>query len=460
MENIHVNLNDRTVGQIQFAPSGQYLAHDEKLKGFYLLVGKKSRRYMVKGRLRAPGKSPLTVKVSVGDATEITAAKARVIAAGYLSEIKQGRHPKPDDVRSESLVAEVVAETAAVEAATADGPTLLEAWEEYKAALIKKERSARTIRGYEDHVTQLFKTWNDTPLKELADDPAKVKRRHSAITEANGPYAANGAMRTLSAIYNYAYLNHRKVLPRDNPVEVVDFNKEHRRNTSMGLTDLPGWFGEMARIENPIRREFHLFTLLSSSRPAALKAAKPEHLHLDRRVLHIPGPKGGSDRAFDIPLSRPMIACLMRAMRFSRSIHPEQARQWIFAAASKSGHISETKEDRKDLSKWGNDLRQTHRTLAVVARVPRVDAKLLMNHSLGGDVNDGYITRDKLVEDHLRAQQQAISDVVFRPVREEMTKHGPLRDWLGPRGARNTLKTAAAVDTHRQQPMPARPIAA
>jgi hypothetical protein len=45
--------------------------------------------------------------------------------------------------------------------------------------------------------------------------------------------------------------------------------------------------------------------------------------------------------------------------------------------------------------------------------VSEVDAKLLMNHAIPG-VNSGYITRHKLLEDHLRAQQQAISDVIMR----------------------------------------------
>jgi hypothetical protein len=44
--------------------------------------------------------------------------------------------------------------------------------------------------------------------------------------------------------------------------------------------------------------------------------------------------------------------------------------------------------------------------------VSEIDAKLLMNHSIPG-VNAGYITRHKLLEDHLRRQQQAISSAVF-----------------------------------------------
>ncbi|MFX9042824.1 integrase, partial [Acinetobacter baumannii] len=77
-------------------------------------------------------------------------------------------------------------------------------------------------------------------------------------------------------------------------------------------------------------REFHLFTLLSASRPTALKEARLEHLDLRRRVLHIPRPKGGADRAFDIPLSRQAINCLMRSIRFGRQMHPYEAKDWLF----------------------------------------------------------------------------------------------------------------------------------
>jgi hypothetical protein len=35
----------------------------------------------------------------------------------------------------------------------------------------------------------------------------------------------------------------------------------------MGVADLPAWFGQLALIQNPVRREFQLLMLLSGSRP-------------------------------------------------------------------------------------------------------------------------------------------------------------------------------------------------
>lgn len=213
----------------------------------------------------------------------------------------------------------------------------------------------------------------------------------------------------------------------------MDWNAEERRDTGMGTNDMKGWFKELATIENPVRREFHLFTLLSGSRPSALQKLKPGHIDFRRQTAHISKPKGGKKRAFDIPLSREMILCLIRAIRFGRKIYPSQAPEWIFPADSESGHLAETKEDPYTLSKWGNDLRQTFRTIATSAGVCEFDAKLLMNHTIPG-VNAGYITRYKLLEDHLRSQQQAISTAVFAAVRTALAENQSIRDWLG-RGA-------------------------
>jgi hypothetical protein len=169
----------------------------------------------------------------------------------------------------------------------------------------------------------------------------------------------------------------------------------------------------------------------SRSRPGALKRAEIKHFDFARRVLHLPRPKGGAKRAFDIPLSREMIRCLIRAMRASRMLHPENAERWIFAADSEEGHLIEHKEDRGQLSKWGNDLRQTYRTLGQAAGLSEVNMHLLMNHKLSG-VNEGYITRDKLMSDHLRHAQQALSSYIVQAA-AKAPRGGGARERIWPR---------------------------
>lgn len=116
---------------------------------------------------------------------------------------------------------------------------------------------------------------------------------------------------------------------------------------------------------------------------------------------------------------------------------------WVFAADSDTGHLVEQKEDRSVLSKWGNDLRQSFRTLAQVAGVSEFDARLLMNHAIPG-VNAGYITRSKILEDHLRAQQEAISCVLMKPALALAANERPVKSWLSPGAARATVRRADA----------------
>nr|WP_249811893.1 integrase arm-type DNA-binding domain-containing protein [Bradyrhizobium sp. 2] len=397
-----------------------------ELKGFFVVVGKRKRTFTVQGDLRQNGKRASSVRVSIGDTLEMSTRTARATAKEYLAQISKGKHPK---------VAKEEVQPADTSEAIPNGMPaaeimLREAWQrDLEAHLIRKGRSEKTISGYRDHVERVFMDWLETPLRELGMDPARVAKKHDETTKRNGPYMANGSMRMLRAIYNHARKTNRS-LPPDNPVDAVDWNHEERRDTGMGNSDLKGWFTKLAILDNPVRREFHLFTLLSGSMPTALQEVKPAHIDFRRRTLHISKPKGGRKRAFDIPLSREMILCLVRAIRFGMKMYPTQAKEWLFPADSESGHIAETKEDRETLSKWGNDLRQTFRTIATAACVSEFDAKLLVNHAIPG-VNAGYITRHKLLEDHLRGQQQAISSAVFAALGSSLTVDQSLRGWFG-----------------------------
>jgi site-specific recombinase XerD len=439
MADIRIPLTDKTIAQLSAPKDGWYLARDTELKGFFVVVGKRKRTFTVQGDLRQGGKRASSIRVSIGDASEMSTRAARATAKEYLAQISRGRHPKDDKQAERTNLA-----PAMESGGTIASITLRQAWERYlEAHLIRKSRSKKTIDGYRDHIERIFAEWLDTTLHELATDPARVAKKHDKVTRENGPYMANGAMRTLRAIYNHARKTN-KLLSPDNPADAVDWNEEERRNTGMRSGDLKCWFAQLAALDNPVRREFHLFTLLCGSWPTALQEARPEHIDFRRRALHIPKPKGGKKKAFDIPLSRQMVLCLIRAIRLGRQMYPPQAQEWLFPADSASGHLAETKEDREILSKWGNDLRQTFRTIATAAGVSEVDAKLLMNHAIPG-VNAGYITRHKLLEDHLRSQQQAISSAIFAALGASMTQEGSLQEWFGRDGSRRATQRAASM---------------
>jgi len=421
-----MSLTDKALEKLPLATDGQYVVRDTELKGFLVVVGKRRKTFTVKGEGWQDGKRK-NVYAAIGHVGDISARDARLTAKEAL--IRIGRGLPAIEVEEAEETGQPTDDTEG-SAPAVDGVTLWGAWERYlEAHLVRKNRSARTIASYTDHVERILKPWHDTSLKVLGEDPSLVATRHDEVSKENGPYIANGAMRTLRAIYNHARKTHR-YLPADNPVDAIDWNEEVRRDTGMGLKALPAWFDELFALDSPIRREFHLFSLLSGCRPGALKVAEVEHLDLRRRVLHIPAPKGGAKKAFDIPLSRAMIRCVIRAIRFGRQMHPDAAEQWIFAADSLDGHLVEQKEDRNVLSKYGNDLRQTFRTVGQAAEVSEIDIHILMNHSLQG-VNAGYITRNALLEDHLRRQQERISRTAGQAVATGRGKRrGAVLAWL------------------------------
>lgn len=396
MPDLRLPLTDKNLIGLPFAQTGQYRARDTDLGGFFVLIGSQTKSFMIQADLRLDGVRH-SVRMKVAEVGELSSRDARAKAKALLGRIADGEDPRPPRKAPPSLP----------EPST-HIPTLREAWGRFRVShLERKGRSGATVRIYKDHLERLFADWLDWPLSKLGDEPRLLADRHDQISKDNGPAIANGAMRSFRAVYNHARKTCR-ALPAENPSLAIDWNPEKRKDTAMGVADLPAWFAQLAQIPNPIRREFHLLMLLSGCRPEALKNVRVEDLNLRERLMHIRNPKGGADKAFDIPLSRAMLECIFRLRRIGPVIYPESGRVWLFPSDSPSGHMEEHKEKRTVLSHWGNDLRQTYRTLAQAAEISEVDMHLLMNHALPG-VNPGYITRSKLMRDHLRSAQEKLS---------------------------------------------------
>ena len=56
MHDQRLALTQKVITQLPSPAQGQYIVRDEEIKGFYLLVGKRRRTYMVQGDLRRNGR--------------------------------------------------------------------------------------------------------------------------------------------------------------------------------------------------------------------------------------------------------------------------------------------------------------------------------------------------------------------------------------------------------------------
>jgi len=65
MSRSRLSFSDRAIGALPFAASGRHIVRDEDVPGFFLLVGTRSKNFMIQGDLWDSGKRR-TIRVKVG----------------------------------------------------------------------------------------------------------------------------------------------------------------------------------------------------------------------------------------------------------------------------------------------------------------------------------------------------------------------------------------------------------
>ena len=383
-------LTEAIVRDLPSADGRQYVVRDPELKGFLVVVGKKSKSWAVQRDLwrgsRGNRRLIRSVRYTIGRVGIVPLRVAREKALEAISLIQQGidpNHQEPERIL-----------------------TLREGWSDYIAELHTKNRSPRTIADFE-YCLRYFKDWLDLPLGEIGADRASVRKRHQDVTRKHGPYAANHAMRTFRAMYNHA-LRVDVSLP-SNPVIAVTFHREERRDRVVTSAELPEWWQAIHALPNPIRRDFYLFLVLTGMRRSAAAAARWEHIDWKKRTLDVPNPKGGKKRAFQLPLST-----FLTDMLASRKEENEIAyagSPWVWPADSASGHLAEPKEPRRKLPP-PHVLRHTYGSFAKAAGLNEADIALLLNHKLPG-VTGGYI-HGRAIIDHLSLCQERVTAHILR----------------------------------------------
>lgn len=380
-------LTEANVRDLPYTDGRKYVVRDTEIKGFMVTVGRKSKSWAVQRDLwqgsRGNRRLVKTVRYTIGRVGIVPLRVARERAIEAISLIQQGIDPNNQE--PESIT------------------TLRTAWDDYLTVLRTKQRSPRTIDDFAFYLGY-FRDWADLPLVELGADRGSLRKRHQNITRKNGPYTANHAMRAFRSAYNHA-LRVDVSLPA-NPIIAVTFNKEERRDKVVLPTELPAWWQSIHEISSPIRRDFHLFLMFTGMRRRAAAAGRWEHLNWDDRTLDVPNPKGGKERAFQLPLS-PYLVELLTQRREENEI-AYAGSPWIWPADSASGHLEEPRDTKqKQALPAPHVLRHSYSSFAKAAGLHESDIALLLNHKLPG-VTGGYI-HGRAIIDHLAACQEQIT---------------------------------------------------
>jgi len=349
-------------------------AFDSKERGLYVRRGKHGVSYRAMADLpkRARPVGSRSVEVTVGHWPNLSVAKARAAAKVIIGQVKSGIDPRRPRVEADDL-------------------TFSAAWEMYRDVYAPKRGLRPSTLQFYDYCYRRLAHWHNTPLASIAKEPMAMEREHTRLTKTvkansrrkndHGMNAADASIGFLRAIYRYARSKYPDLPPwPERPVTM--HGRRSRAARGMGSDDLPEWWGQIRRIKNPLKRELTLFMLLSGLRSKDARSAKWEHLDEERRALFIPEPKGGASRAFSLPVSDQMLACVHRA-RESR-LAPSN---FIFPSArSKSGKHTDARAHFVDengnagRAKSGHDLRRTFANLAAEAGVPEETVAVLLNH--------------------------------------------------------------------------------
>lgn len=371
-----------TQALVERAPAperGRSILHaDPELRGFYLIVTPTKRSFYVQSMV-----SGRQVRTKIGDHPAMTAKDARAAAAKTLVGMRGGTNPNEERRK-----------------ARAKGITLRQALELHLAA---KPLSDRTVEDYRYYCDQYLGDWLDRTLAEIGTDRAAVRERHARISKKNGKTTADSTYRILRAVYNRGLREHPDLPP--NPTGNVDYHGQKRRKVDANADKLKAW-GKAVLDLSPIRRDMHLFFILTGMRRTAGVTARREHVNASGDTLHVPKPKGGAARAFDLPLSVALQDLVAHRLEENRKEYRKSP--WLFPSTSKSGHVSEVQQgELGDLT--GHALRHTYATLAIESGVPLAELKFLLNHA-ADSVTMGYLHPSI---EHLRGLQERASAYVL-----------------------------------------------
>jgi integrase len=386
-----IDITDAVVAAIPFEPHGDKFYRDRSLKGFSLRVGKRSKVFSCRADYYVDGRRVCTRRPPLGAVGEISADMARTKAMEAMRRVRAtGSTAQPGDPAK---------------------TTLRDVWPRYEAVMRKDGASPRTIADYADKIRLHLADWLDRPIASITRD--EVHRRHELISEASGPFAANGSCRVGRALWNFASDNlELPAMPSKNPFRSTRrdrlYAKEKARRNGMATAELPAWMKQLRELP-PLRASMHLFTLMSGMRRTTVLTMRWADVDFATATLAVPAPKGG--KPMQLPLSRPTALLLRFARRQGRMLLGQDS-PWCWPSPeSRDGHMVEVKE--RKLSAFGHRLRSSYATIAEEAAVSIIARKALMAHAIPNDVTQKhYVNRAALAPEFRKAQERISALIV------------------------------------------------
>lgn len=288
----------------------------------------------------------------------------------------------------------------------------IEAYIRNRITMKKMAASSEKLARY--NTARYLDGWKNRTLQEIGTDRAALMALHTRITEKHGAATCNQVVRLLSAVYRWHRDRTHSDLP-DWPRKVAEIHKIPARDWAYSDDELKAWWrttvkSKDGKVESrgvamlgPIKRMWWLTALFTGARKGSIEALRWADIDFDKKTIHFRVTKG--DRPYIVPMSE-KLAELLRAYYDSGDVPPSE---WVFPSSVKEdNHIVGVKNDKEGAGP-AHRLRHTFRTTLAQLGVSTDQARMLMGHSMGGDVSRGYITSSLVVES-LRPLTNAVAE--------------------------------------------------
>jgi len=264
-----------------------------------------------------------------------------------------------------------------------------------------KPLAPKTRDNYQYNTDKYLADWKSRALHDVGNDRAGFRFLIGQIKRKHGLATSNQVVRLVSAVYRWQ----RKIdssLPEP-PTTAVEIEPMHARDWAYSSEELEKWWYSRERKQDEttekgvktlgaIKRMWWLTALFTGARKGSIEALKWTDLDFRKKTIHFRVTKG--DRPDIVPMSD-KLAELWIAYRDGGQVSPSE---WVFPSNAREGnHIVGVKNDKEGVGP-AHRLRHTFRTTLAQLGASPDQARMLMGHSMGGDISRGYITAPLLVE--------------------------------------------------------------
>jgi integrase len=341
------------------ADKRDHIIFDETLPGFGLRY-RGGKRIWLFQYARGSGAGRLNRRLHFGDFPNLSAARARSIAADLAAKVRLGHDPAAEKRISR------------VESRNTFG-NLVRGYLDQKRGEVRPRTYANIARYLDLYSKQLH------GLPASAVDLKKIAAHLDGIAKKNGPVSANRARTNLSAMFTWAM---RRGLHDTNPAALTQARPERSRDRVLGDDELAavwntvgnGEFGQAVKL-----------LILTGQRESEIGGLRWSEIDFERGTILLPAERTKNGRPHEIPMS-PAVAGILQVR--------SRGREQVFGSTDKGFQgwgkakcqLDQTLATKlgKPLPPWViHDLRRTAATRMVdLGELPHI-VEAILNHVSG-----------------------------------------------------------------------------